>query len=474
MLRFQSYFNALSYAARLDERAVAVTGGMSTPLAELIRHSLPVNYDIPTSFDDLRNFGYQLTAASEGSESQHSAFKDRLIEDLKQVVRPHLAFAQSTVAPEVAAFHQKLVEYCENATAPSAQSLYEIRVRDLPAVTGDDSFISQIEKYEGKPVLAPSQYFDFPAKTEEELHSMVLVANARLNKLILEWATALPEGFLSDVWMSFFSKQGPAKFDADGIRGMQAFDQLDIYLAVYLLTTKITADIQEASIDLNTYKRMALDYENFASAGTITALRRAESLIRGKLLILGSIPGASGVQVVGGNYRPWLEAGGKPEVVLGAFVSQSDLRSTSMIDEKAAQLESAWQRHVTFYNAAEQAKSFDSFKSALGSLFLASMEFTTENEKAYLADHPNYSVIAREKFDRFVETLTKADMGNLPKIATVAVADCKYYFSSAFEILCGIEDACIANPEIDVREAAHIAAIHYLSDYMVAQMAGAQ
>ena len=77
---------------------------------------------------------------------------------------------------------------------------------------------------------------------------------------------------------------------------------------------------------------------------------------------------------------------------------------------------------------------------------------------------------AAQLVQEYVETLREEAIGDIWEVASRVVAERIFYYTDAYCILTGINDACKQNPNIDVNEAALLSTIEYVCEYVCDQL----
>jgi hypothetical protein len=140
------------------------------------------------------------------------------------------------------------------------------------------------------------------------------------------------------------------------------------------------------------------------------------------------------------------------------------------IDEEVNELKQRWHTYVLFHNAAENNRSFDMFKDILRVQFEAGLGGIMEGEKSFIDKTPHYFDIIRSKFENELKALKADSMQCLDTAALKLICRSRFYYTQAEAILMDIQQAAAVNPEIDVREAALLATINYVTDYVADQL----
>lgn len=480
MLKNNTYLAALPFADNLASKGKTLVAKPNTPMSELVRLSSSgiVEFKVDDN-DSLRNYGQILEAATYSTVdnvSQYGLELDGFINDISKLVTSHISFAKNVIKPVVVQYAENLKQYLETNKLKSPSEKFEVSTVDLSEIFLDNSFLDTLTPYEGKNILTPdaNAALNLAPKTSEELLALVSTGRDRTDNLIKSWLAKQKPNFLECVWYNFFSAANVAKNedyqDFNTLSVLNAFEACDIGLAILLMSRKIYDDVQQTDIPLQAYQNFVVQLRDYAGALVYNNLKKIDLLVKNKILVVEFKPIEYKAKVNGVVYREWLEKGGSPEVIFGLLVSNNNIASQSLIDEKANDLTKTWESYVLFHNTQESNKVFDYYKDYLIISLEMSYKDMTDEEKAIIETNPNFYNIVKKLADSEIENLRTTDMHNVYEVALRIIAKCRYYYTSAFNILSDINEAGKVNPNVDVREAALLAAINYLSDYLANQI----
>ena len=476
MIRSNLFKTALPIADALCHAGSSLSVKPNTVMTELVQlSSLP--YDVPLETDEQIDLYPQLlenaTTGNDADLTEHSKAQDAIVADLAKVVQAHISFAKSIVKPQVMACGDSLKNYLENFAPKSALTDFNIEILDIPVILKDESFIESLSSYKGKDSLTPDLKFRLGEKSQEDLLQLALVGHERTDQQIMEWLSTLSPDFLGNVWASLFTTlDAKDLLSFNGIAAMSAFDKIHYDLAVYLLSRKLYDNVEETTDNssLSAYKNTATQYRDYAGAALVEDLRKILMLTTTNMLILETNQIRKTVRVNGSVYRPWLEAGGSPEVILGAFISGRSGFSRTIIDERKEDYLKQWTSYNTFQTIRENENRFKYFKEYLANTFNDQLRDLSADEEEFVSKNPGYHTTVQQLATAELDSLRPTDMANCYDVALRIVAKCRFYYTSAYCILSDINEAGKVNPDVDVREAALLAIINYIADYLADQI----
>lgn len=476
MLKISTLQASMTLATQWSDKGLVATAKSNTALGELVGMSalpyqLPVesDSDIETVFQGLE----AITKSNVEQNSQHDLQINALVDQLSRLVTTHVGFAKNVVKPLVVDFAKSVQDYLQTYKPKSASENFELKVFNAPELIYDESFLDTLKPYQGKTVLVPDLRFKLAFKTEEELLGMVVFGSERVDQLIIKWHSEQDENFLSRVYNSFFSSENTKDIITyQGIDKLTITDRMSYALAILLLSNKLmnNADGSDENINLQTHKATALQYMSYAGALLVDCINKYALMVKTNQLVIYSDQFKKLVAVNGLVYREWLNEGGSPEVILGYLISGDQRGSKEYINTKRDVYLKGWNSYISFYEVDQSNRFIDYFKDYLLSQFTLSLKEGVEAQEEYALKNPNYYTNVADSAKQYVNNLSKDQIQDVYAISLMLVAGVRFYYTPAFNILSDINEVAKVNPEVDVREAALLAVVNYISDYFASQI----
>lgn len=479
MIQKESILTAIGFAEMLAANNQVVVAKPSTVVAELVKRT---NEDILANGE---NFDAQIFASdvehitSGGLEapSQHDLFSDEVIDQISKAVLNHINFAKNIVKPLVVDYAEGVMQYLQNFQYPSACDQFNIVVADLPELLEDESFVDSLKKYVGKTILKPETMPSLGRKAPEDLLAMMLIGDREADQAITAWYSRLGNDFFMNLWENLFRAEQPDRailsyVGYDEILSFDVFERSDYALALYLLANKLFDVVDEGveGVNLNAYRNIIAETRDFAASVLTNIVARVEGFEKTKLLVISNDSVKQQAKVYGKVYRNWLASGGCVETILGLIVSNRAVTTQVAVDEIRPYLLETWKTHSAFFTAAESNKRFDYFKDALVVKFKEIMQNLSAEEREFTDSTTDYMIAVDRRFVEELNKLRSVDMGDLYSVALKLVCRARFYYTDAERILSDIVEIAKINPDVDVREAALVATINYVADYVAAQM----
>lgn len=485
MINTEGVLSAVALADLLAEKGMTVVAKPNTVLSELVRFT---NMELAplftgsaqgadqTGYANLAAMAHNVTAGTLEEPSTHTRFMDGATADIGKAVISHISFARNIVKPLVIDYAEGVTQHLANFAPPSAADQFCVEVVDLPELLEDESFVDTLTRYAGKSILRPDAIPALSAKASDELLALMLMGDKDADEAIAAWYTRKGEGFFLNIWENFFRNRQEANpqklMSYDEIQAEDVFLRADYGLAMYLMAHKLYDSVDDAvqGVSLNAYRNIIAQTRDFAAALITASLLKITAYAKSRILVVSSNPDARCIKVFGTVYRPWLEQGGSPETILGLLVSEKRLSTQSAIDEIQQALLKQWKTHVVFHNTLESNKQFAYFKEALRVKFRALMLTLSAEETRFVDSTKDYVDKVNTLFTKELDSLKSSDMDNVHATALRLVCRARFYYTDAELILSDIIEAGRVNPDIDVREAAGIATMNYIFDYLSDQM----
>lgn len=415
------------------------------------------------------------TSGINGEASLHDQSLESIVTSISGYVLSHVSFAKNVVKPVVIEMAEGVQTYLKDFCRPDASAAFNIQICDRPEILSNEFFKDTLKFYEGKASIVPSTAIACKPKLGEELLPLLLMGDQDTDQEITAWFTRQGETFFVDVWNSFFCKgDGVIKtfMNFSNLEEFDSFEQANIVLAVYLFANKIFDQAEELSegLSLAAYKNIVAETRDWAGVNLLFNANRMAAMEKNRTMVLSQNDSTKTIRVFGDVYRQWLEQGGVPEIILGLMVSGISINNEFTINERRVELLDAWKSYRVYYNAAEANKSFDYFKDALRVKFAEVCGHFSEEENAFINQTTGYHENLKKYFEEELLKLTTGSMNEIFETCLKLVCRARFYYTDSENILTDILTITKDLPNADVREAALIAVINYVADYISDQL----
>lgn len=485
MIKSSTFGLAVNTAVGITALGKTIAPQTNTVLQELVRLSVPSNDYVPENDEQLLAYGNMLEATTQGSvdnPSEHDKYSDGLVHDLSKLVNSHISYARNVVKPVMLNFAEKLQAFTEELNLKAKEvglGRYEIIEKCVPELLRDESFLDTLKRYDNGRVLEPDSNARLMcmARPHEELLQLLSTGSARFDEMVAKLVASLPDGTLESVWNSNFTTQpSSGKYlSLAAVTHSNVYVRIEVALLVYLFANKIYDDVQEQETGmlLPVYRENVNQLREYAGSTLVFALKKTVLNSQGKIIIVES--NDREIFVNGDLYRTWIQNGGKPEIILGSVISSSQYGTApavteTALNEKAEQFARNYDSYRTYLTVSENNKKIDHLKNFIKIEVLQGLGDLDDLEKVYIEKNPGYYETVKKELDQIVSNFSLKDLEDVHCVSRIVIAKIRFYYTSAYEIFESMNEAALANPDVDPREAALLAAINYLSDYLADQM----
>lgn len=444
-----------------------------TPVAAVVSAANPVQTD--SFINELKNNNRTaiidgITGVTRNSDlmSPHTAAVASLSQQLADNVTRHVAIARNEVKPAVVAYAEAVSTRMESFRHADPAEGFSISKVYIPEPLLTESLLDDLKIHKGNSIPSLNETLPVGPASDEELVSNLFTGAGSVDEEIRKWVLTVDIEFLRKIWNGYFNS---TSVPINIVYGTAYNDVLNGALAVYLYSRKLTNN--PASIEgmshLN-YKSRVSALEYYAGAVICQYLNELDIAARTERLVLESSSIGKKMCVYGPVMDRYMETGGSTEVLLGMMVGNItaiSLQAIANISDKACE---AWNRYITLSNYSNKKNRSSMLRTIYTSEFVTQMSDLGAFEKEYHDRHPHAADVAYKRAKDYIESLSEEELDNVASIAMVVIAKYRFGYTNAHQILCDIEAAMKANPNLDPREAATIAVINLVSDYVSAQL----
>ncbi len=406
--------------------------------------------------------------------SLHDKALGDTVDTLSNVVKSHISNARTVVKPIVLEMLETMEEFIANNSTINILDDFNIIIKKTPPLLTNTYVTDELDGYVGRTLLYPDLKAKLKSKTYDDILPLLLTGNNDVDKLIVDLVSEMSVDTIVSIYTSFLTTEHTDDvLTYQHISMLSSYDKMNYGIVIYLLARGLinTVDNDGWDVPLSVYNKTLMELRDYAGTLVALALQQTSLLVRTKQLVLSKDMGTKSITVSGEVYTEWLNSGGSPEVVLGILVSDtSNDTSIPAIDSKSKDYINTWASFTSFYTTSAKNKLFRSFKDFLLGAHNNLFRELTPIEEEYNNDNSGFRDNVSKLVTDTVNTITHKDMDDLSCLALKLVARDRFYFTSAYGILNDIQEATIANPDINVREAALLAAINYITDYALDQI----
>ncbi|MDD2879804.1 MAG: hypothetical protein PHQ58_05160 [Rhodoferax sp.] len=467
--------SAIAVAQEFDRRGLIMVPVAGTPLAKLVDLTHTLAPAVGTSSEYIPDAGY-IEASSTGYlsnvASSHTQEMEALSAQIADAVSQHLNFAKNVVRPVV---EELVTEVQADINALTIHPEYSLDVVcvDLPEPLVLSSFEEMVEEFKEVNYTPINNYISLVAKTPEEILQTMVTGIDEIDEAVTAWATRRGDAFFQNVWNTVFTHEPTQeRFE---VLVSNNDTGIDAAITVFLLCKRLYDNPPEGTLlPLVKYNeqiaelrdqaalRIQHGYGDYARSKSLGLIIR--NVTKNELFVNGEV------------YRKWIENGGKNAVLFGSILSERPAKFIADLDAKAAEFVQIWEQHNHMLSVTVRNKRFVNYKTILlerteqviGNNLKECFGPVANNRALTIQLEEVGQGIARLKC--YLDTLKESDFDNLWMVCTQAVCEAGFFYTSADKILFGIEKACRENANIEVREAALLSLVEYVTDYVCDQI----
>jgi len=403
---------------------------------------------------------------------QHDMVMDEVVECVAKTVQVNLDMARNRVNPMI-----KEVVHRTQVGLDALESVGAAKVNIVPrtwhAIWNNNILGEFIDRYDEVPVDNLKLDLLIPAPSDYSGYLDLLKTGvARFDRDLENLFAELPENFVRYVFGEVFGDTLSNENHVNNLTDIIShFNSSNMHavkvLLIHLFARKLLDNIPEG------VNRPLEEYRAYMSTMLAQSGRSLNRIIdrrfknRQNKVLVPRYPDKVGIvgyedtaiEVNGDVYGDWLAAGGEPECILGALVSDQETGFQSLIDKKAA-YKTAWQKHERMLNIRVQNERHNNAVEAFKKAVLESLAELDEGVR--MAPDAIYR-------QRLLDCVSRLDQGwynDLYRCTRKIVCEVFFPHTDAYQILCAIDQAAEANPGIEVREAGYLAVINIVSEWV--------
>lgn len=394
--------------------------------------------------------------------STHNTEYDNLVEQGKKAVAEVMRVARNLVAP----IHEELIRdslaMLETETI-SPENGFEVVKDIINPVLRDGNFLSFIEDYKEAKMAPVTQILRFGDHTADEVVAMLRTGFKATDEAIDMWVGMKGPAWFKQVWEDIF--HNTLNSNSGTVDSKLSADR-DVACAAFLIARYLFDNVPEnIEMTLSAYQDLVSSIRNQSGFILYNQLVNLDRALKAGLMVY-KVAGKK-VYVFGDVYDKWIEDGGDVDILFGMVVTGRTDMSITEINNNARRYHEAWLNHNNRQKAAETQNRFNKLRNIL----LLNFQKQLERDAAD-AGAENTIAEIYNKFKRELMLVTDSQLQGEQLNETVLKLLCTTRFNdpAVYFVLTRIEFHCKSNPALSAREAASIAIIEYVTDWVFSQL----
>lgn len=393
--------------------------------------------------------------------SLHDVEMSDLVNAVSDAVTNHLSFARTVVAPTIEDLVQRTATSIEQVMRSDMTNL-EVVVWRLPAPMYDDALIDSFRRAKD---ISPDKILSgahLPADASiTQITEWMKSGNTALDEAVSQYIQQMDENKLLDIYQQMFTMK------SNHIDVWTLFNDpqsgLNFALIGFLIARKLWDNPPEGTeTSLKQYEDEMVDIRNQCAVRLGYELDRVDRDERNGVLIRSYT--RNSVEVNDAVYRKWLKDGGEHSILFGSVMSQRPALTVDLINSSSAQFKQIWEAYCLLQKTTEANKKFTAAKEIVAVEFAAMVKSAPETVLP-IQDRE----FCKQRFDAALQVTKESEVQDLYSWAMRLICDSWFYKTDAFQILNGINRVKEHSPEVDVREAAAVAALEYIAYWISCQ-----
>lgn len=463
-----STVNLVADTARvMAERNLRLTPIDSTPLSELVNCTLadvklqtvingPVSTDEVSSYDFKGAILSASNTADDVGENRHDEVMNNAVIAVSDGLNFNNQLARNVVNPMIERVSVALSTALDTLDKNSAMPV-EIVTRQDRAFWNMPYTIETFKRYEETAM----QIVSYTGPALEYDPSLLMTGIVTFDEALSDYLSSLrDDGLLNSIWNRTFSRTAFKTLDA--FEG-DLYDSIDAGIVVFFVASKLDENPPEgtemSSVAWNT---MMTDLKTQAGRVVWRGLSRiARGRDRNEMVVSypASTAVGSKVYVDSEVYRRFLEAGGSPEVILGALFSDRNSHYSSLLTDK--------DKYSEKWRISQIALSSSATGRRLETVIIALDKAVTNEINTIDEEYLNAGRQAiHQNLNDCLKRVGTRDLDDLWNLARKTICRSLFPHTDAEATLLSIDEQCKQRPELNVREAAFYAAIDQLAKWM--------
>lgn len=394
---------------------------------------------------------------------QHDVAMDELRPVIARVVAQNLDVARNQVNPLIKQVLADVQGRVAEAQKKAVQRLaivpdFFAPIWDSPVVDG------MVARYTETAInsLKFNLVIPFPLDVFEATRS----GATRFDNEVKAFIESLPPEMVRAAWEKAFGSAEGAYTSSELLSPYRNRDEL---LLIHLFARRMLQQTPDGvNMDLTQFRDyMAGIVEQSGRAVARVLEKRSVDLQRKNLIVSYPslpydmlTPGEDSVIVVNGPiYNQWLEAGGKPEALMGSYLTDK-LRSYDALLENTPKLTQVWAREERVLGVKVRSDAYSQSIFALRSGLTQAINDLPDDQLVVSKS------VMHERLREALGMVTAKKLEDLYSLIRVLVCRVIYPHTDALQILVTMDELAEANPLLDIREVALLATIDVVADWM--------
>lgn len=476
MLSKSALSSARAFGESLAASGIHLTVTPNATIAALVDASRSPWTPNQAALGDILNQGLEIaeigTAGNAAADSVHTVLVDQIADRLSSLVAPHIAHARTVVSPLVTSMAENVAARVSEFRPSDPSARFSVIKQDIPLLFKETPLEEKFARFAKEEIPAHLPVLNLNPRTVEEIIEICKAGQPDESDEVARFILSVEPDVLKQAWATFFETGSKDALRPDAVVNMNPFARLNFTLIGFLgaagLEQQPPADL--IGQDLSTF-RVTIDTMIRWTASIVgLALNNCRASREFNTVVLAYEHSADTVYVDKDVYQKFLDQGGSPDVLMACLLDHDNASSLPALLAVAEQKESAW-AEFSAHNARNHGKELSQFMRLLYSAEMREqMQNIDSTEKEYAPDQARYIDTVMKKVDECIACASEEELRDVNRMAMCLVANCRFHFTSAYEILSEIETTC-RQAGVAPREAAGAAIMAYVTRFLIQEVA---
>lgn len=453
----------MGLATKYADKSIELTPLDQTPLHSLCRLSCNMNVkvdgaplDTSTSIGDISKnsqetsvFGYSL----------HDAECNEIASVLEKTINFNMDLSKNVVNPIWKSVVEKMSDLLNIRDDVSASRL-GVKMDIVEPIFKSSYLASLIEKYDGTPIESHKLSLKVPAP--DNIFELIRTGSSSFDKEINEFISVEPD-LINRVYNDVFANGGDA--DINNLLNPYTCDRRYILLTHLIARGLIDNPPDGVNTPLNNYNLYMTLMVSQTGRMLCRVIKNLEDDFKEKRLVL-SYPlkdklgiNDQFIRVNSEVYTRWLDEGGSPEILFGAFTTDGEKAYGELLNKRDYYLTS-WQRQERIIAESTNATRLNNASLSLSRVMRDEIKSLKDDDK--IVPDLNYIALLDKNIANLPHNWYK-DSASLLKWTRTIVCDTLFPHTDAKIILEKLDCLTQQYPDLDTRECAYLAFVDYCS-----------
>ena len=437
--------------------------------ATLGEQQQPLTVDWIPSAEQISEQSAGYKAADEETISEHDSLQKQVAAAIAAQIQQHFNFARNNVRPIIL----QTVDLLRGALTSIPDSVEyspNLILVDLPKPMNDPELQDVIQAYRSVPLLNLTKTVGFAEADIKKIIEYAAPGSRGYDNEVATWMAGLGEENILSMWNAIFGLGDTSNFAKLVGSPTTAADAAMFTFAIATTMLHNSPEGLELTRDQITTCGQLREQ---AAIRMCYATDEEQVWIKNQRVLLTYTK--ERVRVSGTVYRDWIENGGSNAILFGSILSDRPSSLINALNEKAGEYITNWERHNKLLSAAQVAKRSSVFQEAL---YVSSKRALGANLELAFAHAGNIALDARHPGDLAADKALKEicvsvreeEFADLYQLARRVICDAVFPYSNALEILKGVDEAKLDNPDSSDREAALVMLVQLVTRFIRAQI----